>query len=796
MTSESNANQVPMSLEDSLPGAFPETPADESGPVHNKLHKRDDPRGWTDSNQTPRNHEYTDSGVSGVNPSNSNPQSKNYTYEKGGLNDPTSRAQDHTIPSVAKPQTGETPRPHISYDHDVAKPGVMTGAYSRVGNNSNQPGTLDNSGTRQAINANAPSSNTYNQKDTSTIPEKAPRPNDNHVHIKGAAPTAVAGGAAAASTTHQDGSSNSQAEEGQQRNLVRNGRGRSEIDHEEAYWGDIPRGAGVYNTVVGTGSGEKNPATQHKRDRTLPHTGAAQHLAARDGTAASNPDPAWHNEGVEAGNGVHNSVIGTGSNEDRSAIHHQRAFPLVASHDDDAHATSAESATHQSVGAGVGGGPPSRFHEDLAEAGAGTHDYAQGREGNPTAGSGITSSQKHLSDTPMSQPEEKNHSQHHLGRDAALAGAGATAAGYGAHKYGSSRDDEKHTLQQRQQQDASSTPGVGQNTTYRDYAPAATGAASSYGTHNSSSSIGRDVNTTTTGYNNNKPSSYAQKDLSSVPETDTTRGNGDSHFGRNAALAGAGVGAAGYGGYKYAHHDDDDGNNAAAKTHSQKTQPQPQHATTTTTSTTRSQPTVTSTTTTDTSRKTRDVDARDDTHHHSDAKNAAAGTAAGAAAAAAWNGQGDRSTTDSYQQQQQHPSTTSRTTDSYEQSPASAREDNHTGAKIAATTATLGGGAGAGALAYREKENNNTTTTTTKTSPIRGSTVATASHGDGKYKNPNASTTSHSSTDSSKGGQYNVLSSGTPSGINISGDAHPHSHDTPQSLLEKRGEEAAPARYQ
>ncbi|KAK7755475.1 hypothetical protein SLS62_002404 [Diatrype stigma] len=894
MTSESTANQVPVAFEDSLPGAFPETPAEESGPPqHNKLHKRDDPRGFADSDSTPRSHGHADSGVSAVSGASSTPSSSaarggNYTYEKNGLPDRT-RVQDPASSSVPQQQTTGTSQPHASHEQGASKPGFMTGAYSRVGNNSNnqqQPTATNDSAARQPTNANPLSSSSHVQRDPATASPDATSTSSSgrHIHIMGGDPATVAGGAAAASAVDREGTSSnspsSLSEEGQQqqqRNLVRNGRGRSEVDHEEAYWGDIPRGAGVYNTVVGAGSDEKNPATAHPHDRALPHA-PAQHLAARDGTSASNPTPQWRNEGV-AGNGVHNTVIGTGSDEDRSSVGHHREFPLASSstqHDDNA----TGAAHHGDSTKNHAESPSSRFHEHLAEAGvagAGTgyaaDKYAHGHEGHhSTATSGVSpsqsqqqqqqysskpSTQEHLSELPGSQPEEERHG-HHLGRDAALAGAGAGAAGYGAHKYASRDDNEKQAAYPHNDASAyqtgnpysgentSSVPSTGQNSTYLKYGPAGTAAATTgaagYGANKShdrdfNATSSQQHHTSSAGYTNTNDS-YAHKDLSAVPEigtATTTHGtDNDSHFGRNAALAGAGAGAAGYGAHKYAHRDDDNVSNAGYVS-----QPQ-QQAPTTSTSTRHGhghgqQPTVTTGTEQRTVPAESSRDTQSDRHHHNDAKYAVAGVGTGAGAAAAYNAKRDHATPTTAaggaQQQQAGtynklsdgtpsgvnldrssqnsaaaPTTTS-TTNTTSSSPRGLRKPSasagtaapdtynnnstsHTGSKAAAATAAAGAGAYA-AHDYAASGHKQ------QSSPA---TQQPQSQSQSHSRQHNASVSSHSSVDSSHGGQYNVLASGTPSGINISGD--PHHHESPQTLQGSHGGSKArdtvpsPARYQ
>ncbi|KAK6211850.1 hypothetical protein LQW54_005712 [Pestalotiopsis sp. IQ-011] len=97
--------------------------------------------------------------------------------------------------------------------------------------------------------------------------------------------------------------------------------GTSTNQTEEPYWGDLPQGAGVYNTVTGHGSGEDTSA-QH---RTVPKP-AGDASSPHSTVTGNTTDRLGH------GSGVYNTVVGHGSNDEHNRVHHtddgQRAFPL------------------------------------------------------------------------------------------------------------------------------------------------------------------------------------------------------------------------------------------------------------------------------------------------------------------------------------------------------------------------------------------------------------------------------------------------------------------------------------
>ncbi|KAI5925356.1 hypothetical protein F4810DRAFT_708742 [Camillea tinctor] len=265
------------------PGAFPTddlTPRDtpnntpilggpsQDSPKHrepNKLHKRDDPRGRESSEaqrlaQAPtRGHKHVDSGV--------------YIPEMD--------TSETAAPGFNASTTKDTHHGNVG---NHTKPGVMTGAYSRLPTHEQKSGTTDG----VPIFANSPISNapatttgTYNHAHPVSEQPHNTRSHD-HASIAGLTGASVlAGGTAAAShknTSHPTATTTNtntgtsygapalsppqenkiletQSEE-QERNVVRNGRDHSSLARKDPYWGDVPFGTGVYNGVAGHGSAE------------------------------------------------------------------------------------------------------------------------------------------------------------------------------------------------------------------------------------------------------------------------------------------------------------------------------------------------------------------------------------------------------------------------------------------------------------------------------------------------------------------------------------------------------------
>ncbi|KAI1503782.1 hypothetical protein F5X99DRAFT_90027 [Biscogniauxia marginata] len=213
----------------------------------NKLRKRDDPRGWdTDAAQQQQT-------------SSHGPQ---YTDLDNGIGGGVPKYTDTTAPPP--PVVSALAARNKAQEHggNSSKPGVMTGAYSRLPLPGNSLGRGHGNGHTTGGNATSARS--------PTTTEQLNNPdNRNHAVTGGlAAGTATATGAVAhppTTTSHQAARGQSsfqelQSQQGEleenERNLVRNGRDHSSLAHKDPYWGDVPYGTGVYNTVSGHGSTE------------------------------------------------------------------------------------------------------------------------------------------------------------------------------------------------------------------------------------------------------------------------------------------------------------------------------------------------------------------------------------------------------------------------------------------------------------------------------------------------------------------------------------------------------------
>ncbi|KAI1470924.1 uncharacterized protein F4812DRAFT_419477 [Daldinia caldariorum] len=265
-----------------LPGSFPtdDTIAAQdpslasSDSHHNKLHKREDPRGWSDEEKAARKHQHTDSAIELTDPDQTlqpNSHARDRVNE-GTLqsNNVTVRDSD-VVPGTSSPSTTRSP----NYQGNDSKPGFMTGAVD-------------------SHNANS-ASNPYPKTTTEDISSQ------NQTSSRGIGAVGPATGIATASTTD-----NTQPEQSpENRNTIRNGlRQTSNVEHQDPYWGDAPRGTGIYNTVTGHGSPETategsiqnhGPSLSHGQQRAFPLVLSSN--AARD--EATNPSGSRFKEGLD-----------------------------------------------------------------------------------------------------------------------------------------------------------------------------------------------------------------------------------------------------------------------------------------------------------------------------------------------------------------------------------------------------------------------------------------------------------------------------------------------------------------
>ncbi|KAI0117667.1 hypothetical protein GGR51DRAFT_262196 [Nemania sp. FL0031] len=284
------------------PGAYPTTPLNEEPKHqthHNKLHKREDPRGLSGNmshNQQSINLNSVGSGARvdessfayGTDQSSSSPHnplhhtSFNETKETPRNLEKDGQYRGHRFTDSGV-DVGDAP-----IGRETAKPGVMTGAYSRVG-------TQDS--------AFAPAS-VYTYDQSSAAKPQSGIKSEHGANTRSAdTPTNLAApvntpAESAKLDLDSNTTANSQAGQGNeaQSDLPVN----SDTKRNEPYWGDLPYGAGVYNGVTGHGS---NESTAHQKS-----------THDQFSTTTTNP-------------GVHNGVIGHGSHESTS--------PQVSKHDPD-----------------------------------------------------------------------------------------------------------------------------------------------------------------------------------------------------------------------------------------------------------------------------------------------------------------------------------------------------------------------------------------------------------------------------------------------------------------------------
>lgn len=230
-------------VDTNTPGAYPvdtDTPVNESGPdtmnpatsgsksTHNKLHKRNDPRGWADDSAGGIGHQHTDSGVGLTQEHDTSPPRQPGAIPETG----TEGAYTYNAPGT----TGDMSQ--TTYGRDDTQQQSW-----REGETDTKPNTLRHTGALGAtpLDSRREAEEPDYRQQTTGMTESDP--STTGIGATGA-------GIAGAST---------------ERGAAKSTRQPGDVAQEHPYWGDLPQGAGVYNTVTGHGSDED----QRKRQQEL-----------------------------------------------------------------------------------------------------------------------------------------------------------------------------------------------------------------------------------------------------------------------------------------------------------------------------------------------------------------------------------------------------------------------------------------------------------------------------------------------------------------------------------------------
>ncbi|KAI0017368.1 hypothetical protein F4780DRAFT_796389 [Xylariomycetidae sp. FL0641] len=489
------------------PGAFPED-SENPTPVfeepHNKLHKKEDPRGFSAAEQQryiqeKRGHQPTDSGVGGMDPERereiqhkkSEPAaplkalSGDDNEEADGMKHSGSTGEGGQRDVIPDRSNNAALNNNAAYEQQRAEPLSNVAEHEKEKENypsRSEPTLAANTPHHEPMSSPGASSSIYSneaareeQTDLSRIGEG----NDDDLDDNAAANTAA---------------NTAAASEG--RNAVRNGvtkkAGKTDVNHQDPYWGDVPYGTGVYNSVSGHGSAEDQRRASSASSRPRTQDSDKQQQQHQAPPPAPIPVTGGVSEGTAPGQGVYNTVSGRGSNRD-PALEGQRRFPLSSSgggdettgkpeHDRHSHFSEALPAAREVVARDEvekhrheeehahrrepepkkEGFISSLFHRGSSSSGgsgsgSGEDDGKDEKEGSGGGGgflSGILSrgsqskdAERERKDVAKAPEAEKrpeaaaggdDASAHHHGRDAALLGAGAgtaaAAALAGAHR--------------------------------------------------------------------------------------------------------------------------------------------------------------------------------------------------------------------------------------------------------------------------------------------------------------------------------------------------------------------------
>ncbi|KAI0841169.1 hypothetical protein F5Y06DRAFT_308101 [Hypoxylon sp. FL0890] len=729
-----------------LPGAFPTddmTPTSEhpsltsSGPhhQHNKLHKREAPGGWNDEQKAVRGHQYTDSGI-GLSDSRISESQAYGRANEGAFNSNKNVSQGQSaMPGTAATTTARS----TDYHDDQSKPGVMTGAYSRIGGSN------------------------YSQT------HSKPTTQDQTTTERTATGIGAVGSATGIATTARSHDSE-QNLKNEDRNIVRNGLTQSSnLEHKDPYWGDVSYGTGIYNGVTGHGSAETptkgsvhphDHALSHEQQRAFPLSTSSN--TTHDETGYQNSS--GFKEGLaESGAGGGAGVAVSGLAEKHRDHHDEKNLEKVSA----AHKHHDTGAKKESKIAGL-------FHRDHKEKETKPEKY--------------DTKERKLEEGTVSKDSKPLKE-----REAGAALAAATAA-YGAKDHAGrhnkqskgyestlKKEDGSHALYEHPNEKINEPTAKAQPQLSKDPFVAA-----GYHGPNSPSTVKSSNNTYPT---SEDVTTWDHPFTSQVAEKSTEKN--DSRLGYGLAGVGAGPGA-GYAAHEYANKD-------GAKHQDHNFQPTYNTPTTATSkgleqssksgyATGQSQPGIASGTTaipassekqhTPTQASSNVSHSHANPTHHDKYNTLADGTPSGINVD---HHHGDKNNT-----------ITSSPSTGYNTS----TKDNHTGTKAAAAGAGVASAAGAAHYAGNRDSDKISTSETRQTAAPSSREVH-----EPYMETTSTAANARTSTDPSRHGEYNVLNDGTPSGINVGshyGDKNgttssPTSLHKPSSANNHAGAKAATA---
>ncbi|KAI1306829.1 hypothetical protein F5Y03DRAFT_128839 [Xylaria venustula] len=435
------------------PGAYPATPLNEEQQTQpgGQSFAKDTPRSLRD-NVHPRGHYFNNSGIyvddssfgngnssSSTNVKEPSRSSGNDVHPSGHKFKDSGVSVDDSLRNNVHPSGHSFKNSGIYVDdssisNERAQPGVMTGAYSRLGAQDSAPRQNANYTYDDKSTAQPSRGNNSVQHSVGLL-----RGLDTRTDVNTPANTPAAPATPLDSTINNNSTSpNPNAKEHSQQNgnKVQAGlRGKSSTQHNEPYWGSIPFGVGVYNGVTGHGSDGSN--TQQRS------------LDEPDGTQTTN-------------SGIYNGANGHGSHtpttQPKSLDDSVRSNPMmstgvyngVTGHGSDAQTTPQKSLDNSASnsttlnGSGVYNGITGHGSDESTSPRSSKYDHDNLKEASPRQQRAFPLTKNAETSTSTStgvKPNDADTSKRDSHFKEALAGAGAAAAGgYAAHEYSSKND--------------------------------------------------------------------------------------------------------------------------------------------------------------------------------------------------------------------------------------------------------------------------------------------------------------------------------------------------------------------
>lgn len=310
------------------PGAYPDTPANESGPdaadptsvfgssqtKHNKLHKREDPRGWTGDSNAGLSHKHADSGVGLTGEHDAFSSSSSTQQHQPGMIPGMEHGSGGGAYTHSAPNTTGVGAPPPTATHGLEQQNRQQSPWAEgaadVKSDPYRGATLG--GIVPLLDSHR---DTEMREDSQQ--QQQPSGTTTNKDIANAGLTNV--GNTHTGNTNLGGTNTGTTDTSStDHGVAHKTRQPEDVVQDHPYWGDLPHGGGVYNSVTGHGSEEDQKKRQQELYQQETQGLSGQHPSTVAGLSDSSRDATSYQTTTGGLTGSHGDASKLGEREDSS----------------------------------------------------------------------------------------------------------------------------------------------------------------------------------------------------------------------------------------------------------------------------------------------------------------------------------------------------------------------------------------------------------------------------------------------------------------------------------------------